>query len=180
MSHGSVWARRRRYISDRFIQPSLEHELQGELTLVAAHKRYGAKPCIYDSSVWRSEVGAVDEVEQLRPEFEDHTFARRDLQAEVPSPKVGAAQRAPIEAARWRVYVGRCESRFAVLNVVVRHAAQATLTLTGLKPARLSRLDRNRLFVVRNRAIAPSHGSRAALVADHRSRQFILKWASRR
>jgi len=54
--------------------------------------------------------------------------------------------------------LGRCESRFAFLNVVVRHAARATLKLTGLKLARLLRLDRNRLAVVRKLAIAPSTG----------------------
>ena len=101
-----------------------------------------------------------------------------------PIAKSGAVQRAPIEAARWRVCGGCGERRFAFLNIVVRHAARATLTLTGLKagPAVKAGLE----FVGRGKKVSNStltslrvQGSRATLVADYRSRQAILKWVSR-
>jgi hypothetical protein len=90
-----------------------------------------------------------------------------------PIAKSGAVQRAWIEAAQWRVCGGCGERRFAFLHIVVRHAARATLTLTGLRLARLSRLDRNLLAVVRKLAIAPSPGYEYREAVRPRSRPSV-------
>jgi hypothetical protein len=101
-----------------------------------------------------------------------------------PIAKSGAAQRAPIEAARWRVCVGCGESRFAFLKVVVRHAARGDVDVDRVKAGPAVKAGQE--SIGRGKKVSNStlswlrvHGSRATLVADHRSRQAILKWVSR-
>src|SRR5579885_1332194 len=106
-SHGWDWARRRRYISERVIQPPLKHELQGELNLPRRKRGSNrSKTGIGDIRRRRPEVRVVQNVEELRAELQGHSFARGDpevlVHSHIPLPEIGAAERVAAHVAERR------------------------------------------------------------------------------
>src|SRR5581483_1713133 len=109
-SHGPVWARRRRYISERVIQSSLKHELQRKLDLPRGEGGSNrAERGTGDVGRRRAEIGMVQDVEELRPELQRHAFARRNpeilVDPHIPLPEVWAAEGIPANVTK------RCAGR---------------------------------------------------------------------